>query len=109
MLETMVPDREPFSTFRADVAPPVAWALTQMTTGVGVPRLPGEEFLDLWAPRLPGESPIDSLSRRAAAADILDELLHEYAGECAEEPIGLVDALVNLVATRTIDWVGVPS
>jgi hypothetical protein len=69
MLETMVPDREPISTFPADVAP-LAFALE---------RMPSE----LFAPALPGEDLADVRTRRAAAVDILDDLLAEYASGLA--------------------------
>lgn len=39
---------------------------------------------DLWAPIIPGESPADAMARHAAAADILDDLLAEFA-HAAEE------------------------
>lgn len=61
---------EPPSATTVDAAP-LAWALSRMTPS-------------LFAPALPGEALVDVRSRKAAAADILDDLLAEYAEELEE-------------------------
>ncbi|GAA3165599.1 hypothetical protein GCM10010466_65460 [Planomonospora alba] len=53
---------------------PLAYAVERMTP-------------DLWAALLPGETPEEARARREAAADILDELLHEAPAEIAEAVI----------------------
>lgn len=50
---------------------PLAYALDRMTPG-------------LCAPALPGETPGQALAREFAAADILDDLLAEYAHDLDE-------------------------
>ena len=64
MLSNMVPEWGPDVT-------PLAFALE---------RCP----LDWWAPMLPGEDLEQARARRAAAADIFDELLAEYGAAAAE-------------------------
>lgn len=46
---------------------PLAWVISRMTPGLCTPGL------------LAGETADDALARRLAAADILDDLLSEYA------------------------------
>lgn len=46
---------------------PLAWVISRMTPGLCTPGL------------LDGETPGDALARHLAAADILDDLLSEYA------------------------------
>lgn len=60
----------------ADAAPDVSalhYALTRMHPDLNA------------APMLPGESIADAHARRAASADILDDLLDEYGRQAAEE------------------------
>lgn len=69
MLSNIVPDGGP-ATQPLD-AGPLAWALERMRP-------------DLMEPgALPGETLADVRTRRAAALDILDDLLSEYADEVA--------------------------
>lgn len=69
---SIIPLARPGGQAPPDVRP-LAWALE---------RCP----LEWWAPMLPGEDLEQARARRAAAADIFDELLAEYdaAGEVAE-------------------------
>jgi hypothetical protein len=71
MLLDIVPDFGAESTPGLDVAP-LAFALERMTPS-------------LFAPALPGEALADVRSRKAAAADILDDLLAEYEEELEED------------------------
>lgn len=67
MLSNIVPELGAESTCPVPVnSAPLAFALERMP-------------LELFAPALPGEDLVALRTRRAAAADILDDLLSEYA------------------------------